>query len=127
MNDRFKFRAWDDKRSKMLNGLPRQEIAFTTFENGFTLGEISSYPHNGERLILLQCTGLRDRNGTLIYEGDVVEHNLWGKGVVIWEMGMFRVDGEPFRNEHDVVLGDHQLQRTKIIGNIYEHPNLLTP
>ena len=76
---------------------------------------------DGEEVVWMQYTGLRDKNGKEIYEGDILHHDLWGNTTIIWEEGMFRGQG----GEYDVTLADHQLKRCRIIGNIYENPELL--
>lgn len=67
-NDRFKYRVWDEKERRYV------ELAFFVSSEGtlyihFPLYMIAySNPH-----IIEQCTGVRDINGELIYEGDIVQ------------------------------------------------------
>ena len=75
---------------------------------------------------LMQSTGLKDKNGVEIFEGDVVKSNVQpckmvnpikdGYGVVRFENGMFK-------------LGSISLvtfiSKMEVIGNIYENPELL--
>lgn len=72
---------------------------------------------------LMQFTGRFDKSGKEIYDGDILKHDLWGISEVYWDK-----EGACFRgknDEHDITLADHQLKRSKVIGNIYENSNLL--
>ena len=79
---------------------------------------------------ILQCTGLKDKNGKLIYEGDVVTYDwltpiskVWrtdGKHIVEWQDG-FTVIGNIA--DYDVKYG--KSRNVEVIGNIYENPELL--
>ena len=88
--------------------------------------------------ILMQFTGLQDKNGKEIWEGDIVEitsHNPYWRAKVEWggkwgARGFVLTGIKPFAN-HRVEYSNDSLNETwennyiKILGNIYENPELL--
>lgn len=121
MNERFKFRVWDVQEQKYLYFDLSNKGSISDFEY-FATEEAPDYNEqikcpdsNCWALIIEQCTGLKDKNGKLIYEGDIVktewfdEKNIYQ---VVWDekMGCFC-----FENA-DV---------TEVIGNVHENPDLL--
>lgn len=130
----IKFRAWDKKNKRMLllelNGFLTdiEDARYTLLEVVFSsrhVAYVDDYYHNTnqEQFSLMQNTGSKDKNGVEIYEGDIVKHDLWGNHEVIWEMAGFRMTNNSLEN--DVNMGHSQLKRCRVIGNIYENPELL--
>jgi uncharacterized phage protein (TIGR01671 family) len=89
------------------------------------------YPNN-KNIVLLQYTGLKDKNGKEIYEGDILNSLYRSDGCKgIYEVQWSDIRASFFAKRH----GEHQqmlvsifpsdLQRCEIIGNIYENPDLL--
>ena len=112
MKDRFKIRDWDKVFNlywpyKDIKG----NIAWLFFHGN----------DNIENIEIEQCTGLKDKNGKLIYEGDLV--NLEGYGVcqVIWSDDtaefMFKNLNEDLREHVDTML----LYDWEVVGNIHEN------
>ena len=72
MNDRFKFRVWNKNTHSFTTGgaIKFGGLCFVDEEDfGIKLGE------HQECYIIEQCTGLKDKNGNLIYESDYVKAN----------------------------------------------------
>jgi len=119
----IKFRAWDDVRNKMY------------FWDGTGLGQ--AIPHwIDKKTPIMQFTGLRDKNGKEIFEGDIVycevERGKWknkGKAVITWDMLMFNVErlDEGLTEEYESLgnFEDDESYKIEVIGNIYENPELL--
>lgn len=129
MNRVIKFRAWSDTEQQMLNMYDMRDFKFS---------EIEDMPNWEYKL--MQWTGLKDRNGTEIFEGDVVslfdprqqvEHKR-KVSEVTYADGAFLVDTQmgpmPDRTTLKTLyeyLEWREYSDCEVIGNIYEHPELL--
>lgn len=146
MSRDIKFRAWDKVAKKFLFPWP----------NGFNiLGETTCFDLIGQQLgernpemttleklndiELMQFTGLRDKNGVEIYEGDILDtipgqHHYFPNRVVVeyHAMAFMFVGKTKNASPHtkytlDTITNKNITQETalEIIGNIYQNPELL--
>lgn len=123
MNDRFRFRAWYQ---------PSWEEHRMLYDVEQTYDFMRGYPESvhadnfGEVLedsnfIVMQCTGLKDKNGKLIYEGDVVKDDHEALHFVTWFYNGFQL--EPlFKNGYTIGIVNDEIE---VIGNIYENKEIL--
>lgn len=115
------FRAWDKKYNLFNDEL------WVDFNGRIWTDDVKAYdtPHKeieplDDRYILMQFTGLLDKNGKEIYEGDIVRgHNHKGEpgegGAVEWSNTGYHVNNLLVCMTHD----------PEVIGNIYENPELV--
>jgi len=142
----IKFRAWDkEKRIWISNG----EIEYSISENTLTvipntiehIGDSVHDNYVAERFAVVQYTGLKDKNGVEIYEGDIIDFDVFlGGGVstllkVVYSAPSFKVVGISFQTNFvgtssrikfmDGEINPGDLEVYEVIGNIYENPELL--
>ena len=113
----IKFRAWNKILNRMDNWY---DLVDKNLRNIFIMKD-----HNGYEL--MQYTGLKDKNGKEIYEGDIVKALISGKwfvGKVIYEHSGFTID---VMNNKELEFGRRGIigHWTEVIGNIYENLELL--
>lgn len=72
---------------------------------------------------LSQCTGLRDKNGKLIFEGDIIRQPDDCIGFIVWQGVSYWVES-PGSHARDLEHSPYY-ESVEVIGNIYENPELL--
>lgn len=137
MNDRFKFRAWQKnarKDEKGVHGIMREVCVVNLEGFDYALRGIKynngNSEYNSENYVLMQCTGLKDKNGKLIYEGDIVElsGNIYSVGYQDASFGLQKSNEDKRGNLYhwyNFCKPTHEPFIPEIIGNIYENPELL--
>jgi uncharacterized phage protein (TIGR01671 family) len=112
----IKFRAWDTITEQYIYAVPEVTQTILKWDNS-----------NGS-LKLQQYTGVKDNNGTEIYEGDIMavadtDGNRHME-VVVFEDGVFGVhEDSDWPHADPVFLA--VLIGSEVVGNIYENPELL--
>lgn len=134
MEDRFRYRVFDNDDKKM------HDVIFLNYENN----SVEWYNDNNkkraafiEEVPTLQCTGLKDHNNNLIYEGDIISVKIQTqdafnveeyysenyKGEIIFKEGEFAI--RVIDTKKQPISLYYYANGCEIIGNIYENPELL--
>lgn len=135
MKREIKFRAWlkpvDHFDGEMIfEGCDSDSIMISN-GNGFSVLEEYEYLDK-DRFEIMQYTGLKDKNGVEIYEGDIVQYEDGKILKVLFKLGyFFAYDGYTNTSEaSERMLFDDRTPfepsfEIKVIGNIHENPELL--
>ena len=137
----FKFRAWDFKNNKWLLGYEYPNLGgFDMFGECVLMDEWARtatsfmFEKDDKKLSdlkLMQFTGILDINKKPIYEGDIVNDEELGKGIVVFQSGCFFMMYDADTNMEFLGLKTDRFGRlqekriVEILGNIYENPELL--
>lgn len=127
-----KFRAWYVLAEEMIN-----EILMISFVRKEIIGKFSdgstSVPlkfedkRNGEDVILMQSTGLKDKNGKEVFVGDIIKctrgcpHEVYLEK----EYGGTYIGGMPAIYLKGIREGYAWTEHEEVIGNIYENPEFV--
>ncbi|PKE63935.1 YopX family protein [Macrococcoides caseolyticum] len=122
-----KFRIFDKKKKRFLD-----DFAMEIDRDGINVLDEFNYVVDEDDRVLMQATGLTDKNGKEIFEGDIVKalsEGYCGTFQVVW-----RNEGTPmyilypaWQNEQfwDLKGVNGVDDGIEVIGNIHEHPELL--
>ena len=120
--DRFKFRAWSIEEKKYYLDIEYtyaddyKNCSFVpntqNVDEHYNFGGILDDPG----YIVEQCTGLKDKNGKLIFEGDIVQYNGKETGTVIFRKGCFVWDWKV----NDPAIYGLEEKEFEIIGNVHD-------
>lgn len=129
-----KFRAWLKNDKKMIDV---DEIHFDNGQLDF-IGDAITFMRKADEIELMQSTGLFDKNGREIFEGDIIDTTDYEGGLSSVGNPLVKVESDKYGF---IVTGDFPGSpitlkefedgrkfagvKVKIIGNVYENPELL--
>ena len=129
MNDRFKFRVWCENNQEW-----EKDTILISNKNMYEIrnDKFTKYTDTDPKNHIINfCTGLKDKNGKLIFEGDVLKiHTVWEHrpyyyAIVKWQRNRYKFQ----KIGKGVFLGDiaplKHFANSEVLGNIYENPELL--
>lgn len=122
--------------------IPDREIKFRAWDKDHGMGmfypvewvfaDVTKAKHPAGKtieVIPMQYTGQKDKNGTKVYEGDVVTCDTWpeedNKAVVEWYAMHAQFLVETPTKAGSMMFEPHVDTHFEVLGNIYENPDLL--
>lgn len=117
MNREIKFRAWKKDNNNM----------FYDIQNGYLNWHFNDFIMDDESIIM-QYTGLKDKNDIAVYEGDILQVDKEYSGeyqpiIIVFEDGCFK--GQAYHKLTKPFILEVPISTLEVIGNIYENPELI--
>ena len=117
------FRAWDKLTNEM----------YVVEQINFDCGEFESIGYGitnlrgADKIELMQSTGLCDKEGTEVFEGDILHHQIQTEYtfIVKYDKDKGRWYGDGLSRTYRIGITKEFLPYYKVIGNIYENQELL--
>lgn len=120
-----KFRAWDKESQTML------DVSLMDFKKSVLVGEHWKFGETNfmsfDDIKLMQTTGLFDKNGTEIFEGDALKNNDYPNQTFICKHSRLQASfqAESLNGLLTLSLWKDEERDWQVLGNIYENPELV--
>ena len=115
----LKFRIWSEEDKEYRSDIKVSDLVIDKDGVPSTI-----YSNEGDRFDIEQYTGLKDKNGKEIYEGDIVEYDWY----VISDKPAYRTKEQVVFDDMGARLDTDRIRfctNVEVIGNIHENPELL--
>jgi len=136
--ENFRFRAWI-KSLEWLVPIERINFDCETIEVDLAYGQGDYYEYDFSEVTVTQWTGLRDKEGTMIFAGDIVATSNSDPAYDLWnESTAGHAVVQPFNPHHgyhfkgkesiwnvDDTDSIYALKFLRVVGNVYENPELV--